>query len=94
MPTDTPPTIRASTLIGRPVRDRADRHLGRIADLETRRHPDGREQIVAAIVTKGRWGRLLGYERDRGAGPWLLEMLAHHVIRRDARRIPWSELQI
>ncbi|WIM93024.1 PRC-barrel domain containing protein [Actinoplanes oblitus] len=94
MPADTPSPHRASTYLGRRVYDPDGRYLGRIADLETRRDAAGREQVVAAVVTRGPWGRLLGYERDRGAGPWLLEIFARHVIRRDTRRIPWSEIPL
>ena len=94
MPADTAPPRRAGALIRRPVRDHDGRPLGRIADLETRRDAQGREHVVAAIVTAGRWGRLLGYERDQGTGPWLLEVLARHVIRRNTRRIPWQDLQL
>ncbi|MEV4641329.1 PRC-barrel domain-containing protein [Actinoplanes sp. NPDC049548] len=94
MPADTPPPLRAGALIGCEVRARDGRPLGRIADLETSREPDGRERITAAIVTGGRWGRLLGYERDQHTGPWLLERLAHHVIRRHTRHVPWTDLQL
>ncbi|MEV8508850.1 hypothetical protein AB0368_29025 [Actinoplanes sp. NPDC051475] len=94
MPADAPPPPRVGALIGREVRHRDGHPLGRIADLETSRGPDGLERITAAIVTSGRWGRLLGYERDQHTGPWLLEQLAHYVVRRHTRRIPWQELRV
>jgi hypothetical protein len=86
--------LRAGQLMNREVRDRSGRVLGRIADLQTTRGPDGRERISAAIVTSGRWGRLLGYERDEGTGPWLLERLAQYVLRRHTHRIPFNDLML
>jgi hypothetical protein len=76
-----PPGLRASDLLGR----RLDGTAGRVTDLVV---DDG--AIVAVIVTRGPWGRLLGYERDQTAGPWLLEALARWVLRRDSVEVPWS----
>jgi hypothetical protein len=84
--------IRASQLMHRQVRDHAGHVLGRIADLHTTRDADGHERVTAAIVTSGRWGRLLGYERDETTGPWLLEKLAHHILRRHTRHVPLNDL--
>jgi sporulation protein YlmC with PRC-barrel domain len=89
---DTP--LRASQLMGREVRDRAGHALGRVADLETTRDADGHERVTAAIVTSGRWGRLLGYERDKTTGPWLLEKLAQHIMRRHTSRVPFNDLML
>lgn len=85
---------RVSDLLGRPVTDAGGRPLGRIADLVTERGPDGRERITAALVVRGRWGRLLGYERRERTGPWLLEKFAHHVLRRDTTRVDWPALRL
>jgi hypothetical protein len=90
---DPPNTQRVSDILGRHVHDGSGRPLGRIADLATERDPDGTERITAAIVVKGRWGRLLGYERDEGTGPWILEKLAGHVLRRDTTRVAWHDLR-
>lgn len=84
--------LRVSHILGRPVTDRSGRALGRVADVETARAADGRERVVALVVTAGRWGRLLGYERDEAAGPWILERLAHHVLRRRTVRVSWDDL--
>jgi sporulation protein YlmC with PRC-barrel domain len=86
--------LRVSELMNREVRDRAGHVLGRIADLQTTRDPDGHERVTAAIVTSGRWGRLLGYERDEATGPWLLEKLAGYVLRRHTHRIPFRDLML
>jgi len=79
-----PRTVRAGEIIGRTAGD------GRIADLIT--DDDGR--VIAAIVVRGRWGRLLGYERAEAAGPWLLEHLARWIWRRNATEIPWADLRL
>jgi hypothetical protein len=86
--------LRAGRLLGREVRHRDGRVLGRIADLHTTRDDDGREYITAAIVTSGRWGRLLGYERDEVTGPWLVERLARYVLRRHTHHVPFDELRL
>ncbi|WP_426514020.1 PRC-barrel domain-containing protein [Dactylosporangium sp. McL0621] len=74
--------LRASDLLGK----RVDGTAGRVTDLVV---DDG--AIVAVIVTRRPWGRLLGYERDQTTGPWLLEALARWVLRRDSAEIPWSQ---
>lgn len=85
--------LRASQLLGQEVRDHEGQIIGRIADLHTTRDADGREHITAAIVTSGRWGRLLGYERDEVTGPWLLEKLAHLIIRRHTHHVAFRDLR-
>jgi sporulation protein YlmC with PRC-barrel domain len=86
--------LRVSQLLGREVRDRGGQIVGRVADLHTERDSAGPELVTAAIVTGGRWGRLLGYERDEATGPWLLEKLAHYVVRRETRHVPIDELEL
>jgi sporulation protein YlmC with PRC-barrel domain len=78
--------LRASDLLGRRVTGPDGRDLGRVADLVTE---DG--VITAVVATRGRWGRLLGYEREQVRGPWLLEILARRVLRRDSVEIPWDQ---
>jgi sporulation protein YlmC with PRC-barrel domain len=87
---DTP--LRVSEILGRAVTDRNGRDLGRVADIETTRDGDGRERVVALVATAGRWGRLLGYERDETNGPWILEALARRVLRRRIVRVSWDDL--
>jgi hypothetical protein len=77
--------MRVSELIGRTVHA-PDGFTGRVADVEV----DG-TAVVALIVVRGPWGRLLGYERDTVRGPWLLETLARAVLRRHSRRVAWSD---
>lgn len=77
--------MRASDLIGRRVH-LADGFTGKVADLEVH----GTE-VVALIVVRRAWGRLLGYERATVRGPWILESFARAVLRRDSRRVAWSD---
>jgi hypothetical protein len=85
------PDPRVGALLGVPVHDGSGTLLGRVTDLETDRAADGRERIVAVLVTHRPWGRLLGYERDQLNGPWLLEWLAARILRREMRRVPWPQ---
>ena len=86
------PVERASDLLGRKVYDASGRYLGRIADLVA--EEGDRPSIVAAVVTRPPWGRLLGYERESATGPKLLELFARSVMRRDSQRIDWNELRL
>jgi hypothetical protein len=81
--------LRASDLLGAAAFDAAGRPIGHIADLVVED-----TAIVAAVVTRRPWGRLLGYERASARGPWLLETFARAVLRRDSRRVPWADLRL
>jgi sporulation protein YlmC with PRC-barrel domain len=81
--------MRASDIIGRRVHGAGGEYLGRIADLVT-----GDDLVVVeALVVRGPWGRLLGYERDESVGPWVLDRLARFVLRRNTTTVPWAELR-
>jgi hypothetical protein len=84
---------RASDLLGRVAVDPAGHPIGRVVDLVTEDGADG-PQITAAIVVRGPWGRLLGYERDEAGGPWLLEAAARQILRRNMTTVPWSALRL
>jgi hypothetical protein len=84
-----PQRLRASDLLGARAFDAAGAPIGKIADLVVEDNA-----IVAANVTRGPWGRLLGYEREAARGPWLLEVAARAVLRRNSRRVPWAELRL
>jgi hypothetical protein len=86
--------LPVSTIMHRQVRDHTGKILGRVADIETTPGPDGRERITAVIVTAGRWGRLLGYERDQHTGPWPLEQLARLIFRRHTSRQAWTDIAL
>ena len=81
-------------LLSHPAHDLTGRYLGRVADLIVEPDGDGRPRITHVVVTRGVWGRLLGYEREAMRGPWLLEVFARAVIRRDVRTLPWSAVRI
>ena len=85
--------MRAGDLLGRLARTADGDVAGRIVDLVTEPDPDGRPRVVAALVTPGWRGRLLGYERDAIAGPWLIERLAGW-LHRGTREIPWAEVRL
>jgi len=90
----SPEPVRASVLLGQTAYDDAGNRLGRVADLETVPDGDGRERLVAVLVSDGPWGRLLGYEREEVDGPWLLEVAARRILRRHNRRVPLAEAHL
>jgi hypothetical protein len=72
--------MRASDLLGR-VAYESGEPAGRIVDLVA--HPDdsGNLFVDGAMVTPGRRGRLLGYERPALSGPGLLRRLGDRLHR-------------
>jgi|SRR4051812_2085023 hypothetical protein len=93
-PDDPVATNRVGAYLGQPVRDRDGALLGQVADLVTEPDAEGRERVVAVVVVRGPWGRLLGYERAEHTGPWLLQRLARAILRRDMRRVAWPDATI
>ncbi|HEX6497885.1 MAG TPA: PRC-barrel domain-containing protein [Micromonosporaceae bacterium] len=91
-PGDPTKALKASDLLGREVGDRNGNRLGRIADLVVEPDVGGSPRVVEAMVVRGPWGRLLGYEDPQHTGPWLLDVVARLIMRRDVRRIPWRDL--
>ncbi|MBV1856683.1 PRC-barrel domain-containing protein [Catellatospora tritici] len=84
--------MKASDLLGRTVVGAGGEVVGKVADLLCRRDADGVTRIDAVLVTPGRRGRLLGYERPGIQGPWLIEKLAQW-LHRGTREIPWHEVR-
>jgi hypothetical protein len=82
--------LRASDVLGRVAVDAAGAPIGRVVDLIC----DDRGVLTSAIVVRGPWGRLLGYERDQVAGPWLLEVLARRILRRATTTVAWPDLRL
>ena len=86
------PELRAGAMLGRRVQD-----AGGATWAGSRTWRPGATRTAGSGSSRwsssaGRWGRLLGYERDEVVGPWLLEWFARLVIlRRDLRRIPWDD---
>lgn len=83
---------RASDLIGVPVTGPDGRYLGRIVDVMAEPDDRGRLRLTGVLVTRGPWGRLLGYERDQACGPWLIEVAARWIVRRRVSRVSWADL--
>ncbi|MBL7255519.1 hypothetical protein [Paractinoplanes lichenicola] len=71
---------RASDFLGKRVAG------GRIVDVAF----DENQRLTEAIVVRGPWGRLLGYEREQVRGPWLIETLARWILRRETIVVPWD----
>ena len=69
MTREEPAGIRLSSLLGLPVRH-GDRTLGRVIDV---RLVD--DEVEGIVVGRGGPGSLLGYERRRDQGPWLVGTL-------------------
>jgi PRC-barrel domain protein len=92
MPEQT--VLYGSALLNQPAYDLAGQYLGRVADVIVAPDATGRPRLTEVVVTRGLWGRLLGYERDEMRGPWVLEAFARAVLRRDMHRLPWSAVRI
>jgi hypothetical protein len=88
------PPERVGALLDRAVHDRDGALLGRVAGIITETDAQGRERVVALVVTRRPWGRLLGYEHDEHTGPWLLQWLARRLLRRDVRRVAWADTDL
>jgi hypothetical protein len=91
--------MRASDLVGRPVRC-SDGPLGRVIDLRLDTGLDddsgAGEPVEVAdlrldglVVSPGRWGGTLGYDRRDAGRPWLLWWLVHRLHRKD-RYVRWD----
>jgi hypothetical protein len=85
--------MRASELLGRTAYAADGDVLGRVADLIARPDADGLPRIRAALVTPGRRGRLLGYERPGIQGPWVIERIAQW-LHRGSRELPWADVSL
>jgi len=85
---------RASDLLGRTATGPDGEPLGRVVDLICEPDADGVPVVTAALVVRGRWGRLLGYEREQVDGPWLVEALARRALRHSQTTVPWADLRL
>ncbi|UAC01954.1 PRC-barrel domain-containing protein [Dactylosporangium vinaceum] len=79
--------MRAGELLGRPVTGADGRPLGRVADLVV----EGDTIVAVIAVGRPRGGAGSGTNATSGPAPWLLEVLARWIMRRESIRIPWSE---
>jgi hypothetical protein len=55
--------------------------IGRVLDARFSPGPSGRLVLASLIVGRGRPGSLLGYDRRRAQGPWLVRILVRRVHR-------------
>jgi hypothetical protein len=58
--------------------------FGTVIDARFSPGPNGRLVLVSLIVGHGRPGSLLGYDRRRAQGPWLLRKLVRRLHRHTA----------
>jgi sporulation protein YlmC with PRC-barrel domain len=86
--------MKASDLIGRPVYDAGGQQLGIVTDLRCIQDGPLRgsmqtPRIAALIISRRHTGSLLGYDRRRQQGPWLIRKLVQR-LHRNAALIPWD----
>jgi hypothetical protein len=86
--------LRASDLLGRTALDAAGTPIGRVVDLVCEDDGRGHQRLTSVIVVSGRWGRLLGYDREQVDGPWLVEALARRILRRATTTVARSDLRV
>jgi hypothetical protein len=74
--------------------------IGCVLDARFRAGPNGRLVLVSLIVGRGRPGSLLGYDRRRAQGPWLVgkvvRRLHRHTVLADAAdaEIDWERRSV
>jgi hypothetical protein len=88
--------MRASDFIGREVRDQQGGRIGVVTDLRCVQDgpPRGSAAMLrvdAALVSARHTGALLGYDRRRHQGPWLIRSIVRWM-HRDLRVVPWSAI--
>jgi hypothetical protein len=90
--------MRASDLIGRPVRDSAGRRVGVVIDLRCVQDGPLRGAMAAprvrsVVVSRRRVGSMLGYNRPGQQGPWLVRLIVRW-LHRDLLIVPWESIQL
>jgi sporulation protein YlmC with PRC-barrel domain len=88
--------MRASDLIGQDVHNADGERLGVVTDLRCVQDGPVRGQlralrVDALIVSRRHGGSLLGYDRRRDQGPWLIR-IAVQRFHRHALAVPWSSV--
>jgi hypothetical protein len=86
--------MRASDLIGREVHDADGTGIGVITDVRCvqdgpLRGTQASLRVDALLVSRHHTGSLLGYDRRRQQGPWLVRVVVAALHRR-MQVIPWS----
>ena len=88
--------MKASDLIGLEVRDSGGEPLGVVTDIRCvqdgpLRGSMSAPRVAALLVSGHHTGSLLGYDRRRQQGPWLIRMIIRR-LHRDAVLIPWDAI--
>jgi sporulation protein YlmC with PRC-barrel domain len=88
-----PPGHRLGDLLGLPVVGSSGRALGRVIDVRV----TGRGDVDGFVVGRGGPGSMLGYDRRRDQGPWLLAALVRwlhrhsgYAARSDVSQFDWG----
>jgi hypothetical protein len=89
--------MRASDLIGREVQDAAGTGIGVITDVRCvqdgpLRGTQASLRVDALLVSRRHTGSLLGYDRRRQQGPWLIRAIVR-ALHRQMQVIPWSAVE-
>jgi sporulation protein YlmC with PRC-barrel domain len=74
-------TFRLGTLTGMDVLEPEGRPVGRVLDARFTPSPDGRLVLEGLVVGHGHPGSLLGYDRRKGMGPWLVRQTVGYLHR-------------
>jgi sporulation protein YlmC with PRC-barrel domain len=88
--------MKASDLIGLAVHGADGRRLGVVTDLRCVQDGPLRggmqaPRITALIISSRHTGSLLGYERRRQQGPWLIRTIVQ-LLHRRASLVPWDSV--
>jgi sporulation protein YlmC with PRC-barrel domain len=88
------PEHRLSELIGMSVEDAGGTSLGRVTDVRlapTASVVGGSAELVVEelLVARRFTGSLLGYDRRKDQGPWLVRSVVQR-LHRSSCRVPWS----
>jgi sporulation protein YlmC with PRC-barrel domain len=89
--------MRLSEFLGTPVMDSAGEHIGNVSDV--RLVQDGAPigtfgaalRITGLVVSRGRIGGYLGYDRPGVRGPWLVATIVHWLHRHTVY-VDWSDV--
>ena len=86
--------MRASDLVGREVHTADGTPIGVITDVRCvqdgpLRGTQASLRVDALLVSPHHTGSLLGYDRERQQGPWLVRIIVR-ALHRHMQVIPWS----
>ena len=84
---------RLGALAGMPVVEPGGRRVGRVLDARFEPAEDGALVLRSLLVGRGGPGSLLGYDRRRDQGPWLVAAIVR-LWHRDTRVVDLASVQI